>query len=478
MRKTFAKYMAVIMITVIGLAGCGGKYADNTQYEEESDTSVSKEYGIFNDDYTGYLDECTGWFEYTSFVNQDYDNDKLIDRVYREYKENTEYAYMSCCHYRIEFGNGDVIDMDKNVPTSGFLNIKSADLNDDRQDEIIISIIYGASTDMRGAGDLAVYEKHGDVYEKAVLPFRESEEGYSQTVPIHYEVVREKRIKVSIEDEEYETIVPIDHKQWDVLSYSKYYDNDTQDSVVWDSYFLDEDGKTKLVCKVHLFDKWSNYGLFAVLRHENGKYVIDRWMRVNEEYDDTIREDSLWALEDYLLCCNHEMKAGRQPVSVGLWIAKGEYASEEELVPGGGVYGENFVGECYLLVTDMDGSILSKRDITQDFDGMGDRLNFPGSFEIIDKDYNQDSRPDFTIGTYGSSSTNIYALYTIEQNGNVKLLGRDIPNSSPGAFSAAFEEGDDKAFYVNIWDNAVGEERQLVYEWDEAEEVYREKDDK
>lgn len=471
MKATPIKYTLLTMIAALCFVGCTKEDIaknDTRVTEEQSDTP--KTYSIYNYDYTGYEDECTGWSGHEAFVGQDYDNDGLTDRVYREYKEEADN-----CHYRIEFGNGDVIDMDKDVASRGFLDIKTADLNDDGQNEIIISLLYGTSTDMRGAGDMVVYEKQGGSYEKAVLPFKESDEGYSQNVPIHYEVVRDRRIQVSVEGGDYKTLVPIDFKQWDTLSYPHYYDKVTYDTVVWENYLLESDGKTQLVCKVHLFDKWCNYGLFAALRYENGKYIIEKWFRVNEEFENTIAEDSFWALQDYLLC-SHTMQVGNQQVNIGLWITEGEYASEDELAAGGGVYAENFVGKYRLVLTDKDGEILCERDIMQDFDGMGGRLNFPDAFEIIDKDYNGDSRPDFTIGTYGSSAVNVYALYTVSEDNQIELIGKDIPNCSPAAFSVAFEQGGDKTFYAAMWDNTIGAEERIVYEWDEEQEMYREKD--
>ena len=294
MRTTLVKYTLVTMTAAFCLIGCGKENTVEIQSEVQNDAVVDREqsdtketYTIYNYDYTGYEDECTGWAGYDQFVDQDYDDDQLMDRVYREYKEEED-----CCHYRIEFGNGDVIDMDKDVPWSGFLDIKAADLNDDGQNEIMISLLYGAGTDMRLSGDFVVYEKRGDTYEKATLPFQESEEGYCQNVPIRYEVVREKSIQVSVEGDGFETIVPIDDEQWDVLSYPRNYDDVVENSVVWDNYLLEKDGKTQLVCKVHLFDKWSDYGLFALLRYEEGKYVVDRWFCVNDEYDNMIEEDS------------------------------------------------------------------------------------------------------------------------------------------------------------------------------------------
>ncbi len=62
----------------------------------------------------------------------------------------------------------------------------------------------------------------------------------------------------------------------------------------------------------------------------------------------------------------------------------------------------------------------------QDF-AEGERLNFLGTFEIMAADYNQDSCPDCTIGSYGASAVNLYALYTVKEGGELALLGEEIP---------------------------------------------------
>lgn len=466
-KSVFIKYAALAAASVCVITGCSSQIHNTIMETMAADTEDAvEEYGIFNYDYTGYQDECVGWGEYVNFVGQDYDKDGTADRVYKEYREDIDVNF-----YRIEFGNGDVIAMDCGVAGTAFLDIKSADINDDGKVEIILSFLYGASTDMRGAGGMAVYEKQGDAYVKAALPFQENDEDCSQSVSVRYQTVRDRLIRVTVEDDGYETLVPISTVQWDSLFYDTYFGDAVENCVVWDNYILEEGGKEQLVCKLHLFDKWSNCGLFAVLNYQNGKYVIDRWMRTNEEFsEEAVKEDSFWLLEDYLLC-SRIVETGGRLVSVGLWLDSGIYGSAEEFVPGVGVYEENFKGQYFLRVVDREGNILSERYIAQDFDA--DTLNFPGAFEIVEKDYNEDSCPDFTIGTAGSSSMNLYALYTLWEDGTIGLLGRDIPNGSPEDFSVELESGLEKSFSVKVWNNAVGEEEQILYAWDEAEKCYK-----
>ncbi|MBD5514405.1 MAG: hypothetical protein HDR06_07030 [Lachnospiraceae bacterium] len=72
-------------------------------------------------------------------------------------------------------------------------------------------------------------------------------------------------------------------------------------------------------------------------------------------------------MNEYRLC-RKELETENGIYILELWLDQGIYGSVEELV--------------------------------QDFEE-GDRMNFPGTFEIMVEDYNQDGCPDFTIGSYG-----------------------------------------------------------------------------
>lgn len=207
----------------------------------------------------------------------------------------------------------------------------------------------------------------------------------------------------------------------------------------------------------------------AVAENEDRERKADERRQGSDEPGD-ITGDNPKELNEYRLC-RKEMETENGIYILELWLDQGIYGSMEEFGAGGGIYEENYIGKYHLAVTDENGEVLSKRELGQDFEE-GDRMNFPGTFEIMVEDYNQDGCPDFTIGSYGSSSVNLYALYTIREDGKLDLLGKDIPNCSPGQFSVVFEMGENGSFFGSMWDNAVGERITIKYIWDEAQKTY------
>lgn len=127
----------------------------------DNDTTVG---GLFEyDGYTGYLDECTDWDGYEQFVNQDYDGDGRADRVYR--KNIADYER---CTYRIEFGNGDLLQT-KEFGT-GMPAVRTCDLNGDGVREILVQAFYGFSSDPNYYGESALFEKKKGSYEPLMPP--------------------------------------------------------------------------------------------------------------------------------------------------------------------------------------------------------------------------------------------------------------------------------------------------------------------
>lgn len=202
---------------------------------------------------------------------------------------------------------------------------------------------------------------------------------------------------------------------------------------------------------------------------EDGEHKEDEWRQDSVEPSD-ITGDNPGELNEYRLC-QQELETENGIYILEFWMDQGIYGSVEEFGAGGGIYEENYIGKYHLAVVDENGEVLSKRELGQDFEE-GDRMNFPGTFEIMVEDYNQDGCPDFTIGSYGSSSVNLYALYTIREDGKLDLLGKDILNCSPSQFSVAFEKGENGSFFGSMWDNAVGERMTVGYIWDEAQKKY------
>lgn len=155
---------------------CGSGMVEDLYYIVEQDGEWAQYARIFEDsenikvgglfdygDYTGYLDGCTDWDGYGQFVHQDYDGDGRIDRVYRENIED-----YTMCTYRIEFGNGDIIqtkEFGMGMPT-----VRTCDLNGDGVKEILIQVYYGFGTDPNYYGETALFEKKNGSYEPLMPP--------------------------------------------------------------------------------------------------------------------------------------------------------------------------------------------------------------------------------------------------------------------------------------------------------------------
>ena len=236
-------------------------------------------FGFLN--YTGYLDECYVWQDYMLFVDCDYDNDGLTDRVYRTYLNETEF-----CHYRFEFGNGDILDIEKDVWDVGEPEVIGVDLSADGVNEIVVYLTPAMSNEPRAFGDIVVYEKKNGTYQQSVLPFIESKEGYSQNLELVFNQAEGQAIEVVVPQTGFTCVVPIETELWEVQNYKNHFTTgETFETVVW-SYGIACDGDEKnLVCKIHLFDKWSVHGLDVVLDYQKEKFEIKEIVYCEDEFD-------------------------------------------------------------------------------------------------------------------------------------------------------------------------------------------------
>ncbi len=306
-RKKHGKLSYVAVFVVVLCAATLFMIPQNTgtgQAKHRSDSKPVQTTPFAYVEYTGYLDACTQWTGHTAFVGQDYDGDGRTDRVFRTYEKDSQY-----CRYRILFGNNTVLEFEKDVYMDGMPTIKAADLNGDGVNEIILLLQYAASTDMRTVGDFAVFEKtKGDVYVQAKLPFLESEQGYSMVMPLRYEKKREQLLAVSPDGMDDDTKVPkgvpinvpISDWLWVDARYQELFSDVSASSVIWDIFLIEDAQEVMLACKVHLFDKWSDYGLILVLGYEEGRYVVEEVMAAQDEFSNTLPDTrQTWNLSEY-----------------------------------------------------------------------------------------------------------------------------------------------------------------------------------
>lgn len=150
--------------------------------------------------------------------------------------------------------------------------------------------------------------------------------------------------------------------------------------------------------------------------------------------------------------------------SITLLMTKGQYYTEDQTAPGGGIYKENYEGEYILQLKNAADEVVDEFSLNEDWGY--EKINFPGEFALCVSDYNLDGFPDFTIGNYASSSMNSFWLYSINENEKIYNIGEFLSLSKEFSIFPEQEQGS-RNIYVTVWNIALGEEEQMEYIWSE-----------
>ena len=232
-------------------------------------------------EYIGYLDECYEWTDCEAFTNQDYDNDGTYDRVYREFTGGSDALNngLRTGKYRIEFGNGEVLEIADMDPVAN-PEVLAFDMTGDGQNEILFRQTYYWSTGPEGQGEFLLFEKVEGKYTKAKLPFDEDTEtgvytllceGKRNGKLAHFMIRRLNLGKsVRITDE-------VTWSWYKPESLSDYAQN------VWYAEPCALEEGIGLKCYIHLFDKWSTYGYKIMVEYIDGGYKITKAEFCNDE---------------------------------------------------------------------------------------------------------------------------------------------------------------------------------------------------
>lgn len=163
-------------------------------------------------------------------------------------------------------------------------------------------------------------------------------------------------------------------------------------------------------------------------------------------------------------------QAGNRTVRILLVMTEGEYTTEVYEASAGGVYSENFRGSYELRTLTEQGEQIDHLVLT---DESGEHeFNFGGEFALTLEDYNQDGCPDFTLGTWGSSSMGVYYLYTVTESGKIEQVYPDGIADTGFAFSKALERTEEPGFAVSLYNQADGSYSRIVYAWEENPEEF------
>ena len=162
-------------------------------------------------------------------------------------------------------------------------------------------------------------------------------------------------------------------------------------------------------------------------------------------------------------------------ITVELWMTEGVYFKGEQQAPSIYVYEENYQGNYVIKTMDESGKLLWEFNLKNLWEAYeGENFNFPKGFIIPEADYNGDGCPDFTLGQPASSAAYVYMLLTVMPDGRIdKLCAENILCSESKDFSVVFRQDEaQKAILVSVWDNALGEDCEEEYIYDENECLY------
>ncbi len=172
-------------------------------------------------------------------------------------------------------------------------------------------------------------------------------------------------------------------------------------------------------------------------------------------------------LEEFIIADDEITLYDKTIANIQLIMTKGTYYEEEYAGAGGGTYPENYMGDYELRLISKDGKVLSTLSLNKDWDYT--QINFSGEFDILFTDYNSDSCPDFTIGTYGSANIGLYYLYSITEENQIKRICETSISENSKESSVVFQhEPQDELyqFLTYVYNNAAGQNEQHIYNWD------------
>lgn len=181
-------FVAVLTLVLVGLAlnpeeneTSGGYELEETEREdgtESADGTGDAGDSVVSDSfeqamhYQGYLDESPYSFWNQDWNDCDFDGDGERDRVYRSVTGEG-------ISYRIDFGAGGTLEIGKFEDFFTGLKLECEDITGDGEDEILFVGAHMACTDPFDMSEIALFEKVGDHYVRAILPQPESCAGQS-----------------------------------------------------------------------------------------------------------------------------------------------------------------------------------------------------------------------------------------------------------------------------------------------------------
>ncbi len=202
--------------------------------------------------YDGYLDESpyTMWNRNWNYCDFDEDGEK--DRVYREVTD-TDIAY------RIDFGNGDVLELARSEDFFMGIKIQTADVCGLWEKEILFVGQHMGSTDPTAESDIYLYQKTYNGYKRILLPNQREEADRTTGFEVILSDLDDECVKLECPDAGYEEVYAWDTwSGWDDTAEHlfEFSGEPVVTDAAYDAAFIEYAGDPKLVLYQNAGGKW------------------------------------------------------------------------------------------------------------------------------------------------------------------------------------------------------------------------------
>ncbi len=219
--------------------------------------------------YSGYLDQVAMYG--TMYDHLDYDADGKRDRIYRSVTDKDQNA--TGCSYRIDFGNGESLEIGSFEDYFTAIELMGYDLTGDGVNEIIYCGLHGASTFPPSGSEMAVFTKTGKGYERMSLP-RPKEWGASEEYMTGYDVhiknIEGNKVTLYSTELNYEETVDVQDQL--ALDYFKDAGTTTVSSPAWGVQVKSYKGTPALVQYINIGYKFYMRNLRVYLTWQDGEF--------------------------------------------------------------------------------------------------------------------------------------------------------------------------------------------------------------
>lgn len=265
------KYSTITGAVIVGisllivLAMCIPILAGNHKDTEKADISFHD----YVSSYSGYLDQVAMYG--TLYDHLDYDGDGKRDRIYRSVSAKDQ--DIEGCSYRIDFGNGESLEIGSFEDYFTAIELIGYDLTGDGVNEIIYCGLHGASTFPPSGSEMAVFTKTGKGYERMSLP-RPREWGTSEEnmtgYDVHIKNIEGDKVTLYSTELNYEETVDVQDQL--ALDYFKDAGTETVSSPAWGVQVKSYKGAPALVQYINIGYKFYMRNLMVYLTWQDGEF--------------------------------------------------------------------------------------------------------------------------------------------------------------------------------------------------------------